>query len=144
MKGHKERLMLYPKEHLKALDEQSIGEAYICYRRSGRNSSAYATSGRFSIPFMLQSGSLAPSRFRPGQECLGLRTDSQTPRMIIDNKEGTISRANPDKDSPKSIVEGLYFIPIDGLFVAFQSFRRAGLLHSCRLVRGCIHLGNTG
>src|SRR5438094_9637859 len=35
MKRHRERRMLYHKEHVKTLDEQSIGEAYMPALRSG-------------------------------------------------------------------------------------------------------------
>src|SRR6267143_627460 len=40
-KGHKERLMLYHKEHLKTLDEQTIGEAYILLSMIGSKFFSY-------------------------------------------------------------------------------------------------------
>src|SRR3989442_10998364 len=38
MKGHKERLMLFHKEHLRTLDEGSIGEAYLLLMKAGSRS----------------------------------------------------------------------------------------------------------
>src|SRR5438128_12471763 len=37
MKQHRERLMLYLREHVKTLDEQSIGEAYMLVLTTGRS-----------------------------------------------------------------------------------------------------------
>src|ERR1700752_2893329 len=41
MKGHKERLMLLHKEHLKTLDEGSVGEAYLLLERIGSKFFSY-------------------------------------------------------------------------------------------------------
>jgi hypothetical protein len=35
MKGHRERLMLFHTEHVKSLDEKSIGEAYLLLMKKG-------------------------------------------------------------------------------------------------------------
>src|SRR5256886_17283517 len=45
MKRHRERLMLYHKEHVKTLDEQSIGEAYMLLLTIGRKYFPMQTSG---------------------------------------------------------------------------------------------------
>ncbi len=41
MKGHKERLMLYHRDHLETLDEQSIGEAYLLLSSMGSKFFSY-------------------------------------------------------------------------------------------------------
>src|SRR5438094_8259757 len=41
MKQHRERLMLYFREHVKTLDEQSIGKAYMILLTIGRRSFSY-------------------------------------------------------------------------------------------------------
>ncbi len=43
MKGHRERLMLFHREHLKTLDEQSIGEAYLLLMGIGSRFFSYVT-----------------------------------------------------------------------------------------------------
>src|SRR5438128_12283377 len=42
MKRHRERLMLYHREHAKTLDEQSIGEAYMLLLTIGRKYFSHA------------------------------------------------------------------------------------------------------
>ena len=102
MKGHKERLMLYHKEHLKALDEQSIGEAYILLSKIGSKFFSYADKWAIFDPVY----ATVPDHWHRvasdlDRNALDYEQILKTPRMIIDNKEGTISRANPDKDFPK-------------------------------------------
>ncbi|TMI21045.1 hypothetical protein E6H31_07375 [Candidatus Bathyarchaeota archaeon] len=102
MKGHRERLMLYHKEHLKALDEQSIGEAYILLSKIGSKFFSYADKWAIFDPVY----ATVPDHWHRvasdlDRNALDYEQILKTPRMIIDNKEGTISRANPDKDFPK-------------------------------------------
>jgi hypothetical protein len=102
MKGHKERLMLYHKEHLKTLDEQSIGEAYILLSKIGSKFFSYTDKWAIFEPVY----ATVPDHWhRVASDLDESAQDYQqilkTPRMIIDNKEGTISKANPDRGSPK-------------------------------------------
>ena len=102
MKGHKERLMLYHKEHLKTLDEQSIGEAYILLSEIGSKFFSYADKWAIFDPVY----ATVPDHWHRVASDLDRNASDyeqilKTPRMIIDNKEGSISRANPDKDSSK-------------------------------------------
>lgn len=102
MKGHRERLMLYHKEHLKALDEQSIGEAYILLSRIGSKFFSYADKWAIFEPVY----ATVPDHWhRVASDLDENAQDYQqilnTPRTIVDNKEGTISRASLDKVSPE-------------------------------------------
>src|SRR5713226_3486615 len=101
MKGHKERLMLYHKEHLKTLDEQSIGEAYLLLSKIGSKFFSYTDKWAIFEPVY----ATVPDHWH--RVASDLEESAQdygqifkTPRMIFDNKEGTISRANPDNESP--------------------------------------------
>jgi hypothetical protein len=101
MKGHKERLMLYHKEHLRTLDEQSIGEAYILLSKIGSKFFSYTDKWAIFEPVY----ATVPDHWhRVASDLDESAQDHQqilkTPRTIIDNKEGTISRANPDKETP--------------------------------------------
>jgi hypothetical protein len=101
MKGHKERLMLYHKEHLRTLDEQSIGEAYILLSKIGSKFFYYADKWAIFEPVY----ATVPDHWhRVASDLDESAQDHQqilkTPRTIVDNKEGTISRANLDKGSP--------------------------------------------
>src|SRR5207247_2540037 len=51
MKRHRERLMLYHKEHVKTLDEQSIGEAYMLLLTIGRRYFTHADHSAVVEPF---------------------------------------------------------------------------------------------
>src|SRR5712691_680721 len=101
MKGHKERLMLYHKEHLKTLDEQSIGEAYILLSKIGSKFFSYTDKWAIFEPVYATVPDhwhrVASDLDESAQDYLQIL---KTPRMIIDNNEGTIVRANPDKESP--------------------------------------------
>src|SRR6267143_4542215 len=101
MKGHKERLMLYHKEHVKTLDEQSIGEAYILLSKIGSKFFSYA--GKWAI-FEPVYATVPDHWHRVASDLDESAQDHQqilkTPRMIIDNHEGTIVRAYPDNKSP--------------------------------------------
>ena len=99
MKGHRERLMLYHKEHLRTLDEQSIGEAYVLLSKIGSKFFSYADKWAIFEPVY----ATVPDHWhRVASDLDDSAQDYQqilkTPRMIVDNKEGTISRANPDKE----------------------------------------------
>jgi hypothetical protein len=101
MKGHKERLMLYHKEHLKTLDEQSIGEAYILLSKIGSKFFSYADKWAIFEPVY----ATVPDHWhRVASDLDDSAQDYQqilkTPRMILDNKRGTIDRANPGEETP--------------------------------------------
>ncbi len=101
MKGHKERLMLYHKEHLKTLDEQSIGEAYILLSKIGSKFFSYTDKWAIFEPVY----ATVPDHWHRvasdlDENAQDYRQILKTPRMIIDNHEGTISRVYPDNKSP--------------------------------------------
>jgi hypothetical protein len=101
MKGHKERLMLYHKEHLKTLDEQSIGEAYILLSKIGSKFFSYADKWAIFEPVY----ATVPDHWHRvasdlDESALDYQQILKTPRTIVDNKEGTIARANPGEETP--------------------------------------------
>ena len=103
MKGHKERLMLYHKEHLKNLDEQSIGEAYILLSKVGSKFFSYTDKWAIFEPVY----ATVPDHWHPVASDLDESAQDhgqilKTPRMIIDNSQGTVSRMYPDNKSSES------------------------------------------
>jgi hypothetical protein len=101
MKGHNERLMLYHKEHLKTIDEQSIGEAYLLLLKIGSKFFSYADKWAIFEP----AYATVPDHWHRIASDLDENAQDygqilKTPRLIIDNHEGTISRVYPDNESP--------------------------------------------
>ena len=99
MKGHKERLMLFHKEHLKTLDEGSIGEAYLLLAQVGAKFFSYAEKWAIFEPVY----ATVPDHWHRVASDLDNRAQDyeqilKTPRMIIDNHDGTIIRAYPEKN----------------------------------------------
>ena len=95
MKGHRERLMLYHKEHLKTLDEQSIGEAYLVLSKIGSKFFSYADSWAIFEPVY----ATVPSHWHRVASDLDENAQDyqqilKTPRTII-GRDGTVSRTNP-------------------------------------------------
>ncbi len=64
MKDHKERLMLFHKEHRKSLDEQSVGEAYLLLLRIGSRFFSYAREWAIFEPIRLRNPLKHPSKPR--------------------------------------------------------------------------------
>jgi hypothetical protein len=100
MKGHKERLMLYHKDHLKTLDEQSIGEAYLLLSRIGSKFFSYTDKWAIFEPVY----ATVPSHWHRVASDLDERAQDyqqilKTPRTIIDNTNGTVSREDPIRES---------------------------------------------
>ncbi len=93
--------MLYHKEHLKTLDEQSIGEAYVLLSKIGSKFFSYTDKWAIFEPVYATVPHhwhrVASDLDESAQDYLQIL---KTPRTIIDNEEGTVSRANPDKESP--------------------------------------------
>jgi len=103
MKGHKERLMLCHKEHLKTIDEQSIGEAYILLSKIGSKFFSYTDKWAIFEPIY----ATVPDHWHRVASDLDANAQDyrqilKTPRMIIDSHEGTVSRVYPDDKSPRS------------------------------------------
>jgi hypothetical protein len=101
MKGHRERLMIYHREHLKTLDEQSIGEAYILLSKIGSKFFSYTDKWAVFEPIY----ATVPDHWHRVASDLDKSAEDyqqilKTPRMIIDNQDGIVSRVNPDQDSP--------------------------------------------
>jgi hypothetical protein len=101
MKGHKERLMLYHRDHLQTLDEQSIGEAYLLLSRIGSRFFSYTDKWAIFEPVY----ATVPSHWhRVASDLDDNAQDYQqilkTPRMILDNIQGTVLRMNPLIESP--------------------------------------------
>jgi hypothetical protein len=100
MKGHKERLMLYHKDHIKTLDEGSIGEAYLLLMKVGSKFFSYTDKWAIFEPVY----ATVPDHWHRVASDLDKNAEDhaqilKTPRMIIDNYEGTLSRAFPDGES---------------------------------------------
>jgi len=96
MKRHRERLMLYHKEHVKTLDEQSIGEAYMLLLTIGRKYFSHADQWAVFEPVY----ATVPEHWHRVASDLDENAEDyeqilKTPRMIIGNHEGTISRVFP-------------------------------------------------
>jgi hypothetical protein len=99
MKGHKERLMLFHKEHLRTLDEGSIGEAYLLLAQIGAKFFSYAEKWAIFEPVY----ATVPNHWHRVASDLDERAQDhgqilKTPRMIIDNHDGTIARVYPEKN----------------------------------------------
>ena len=100
MKGHRERLMLLHKKHVKSLDEGSIGEAYLLLRNVGSKYFAYANRWAIFEPVY----ATVPEHWHRVASDLDEKAEDygqilKTPRMIIENHEGSITRIFPDKDA---------------------------------------------
>ena len=99
MKGHRERLMLFYKEHVRTLDEGSIGEAYLLLAQAGAKFFSYADRWAIFEPVY----ATVPDHWHRVASDLDERAQDygqilKTPRMIIDNHDGTIVRAYPEKN----------------------------------------------
>jgi hypothetical protein len=98
MKGHRERLMLLHKEHLKTLDEGSVGEAYLLLERIGEKYFSYTDKWAIFDPDF----ATIPDHWHRVASDLDESADDykqilKTPRMIIENHKGSISRIFPEK-----------------------------------------------
>src|SRR5260370_18744840 len=99
MKGHKERLMLFHKEQLKTLDEGSIGEAYLLLAQVGAKFFSYDEKWAIFEPVY----ATVPNHWHRVASDLDERAQDygqilKTPRMIIDNHDGTVARVCPEKE----------------------------------------------
>jgi len=93
MKGHRERLMLYRKEHLKTIDEQSIGEAYLILSQIGSRYFSYAGTWAIFEPVFAtvpDHWHRVASDLDPNAE--DLDQILKTPRLVINNLTGIITR----------------------------------------------------
>lgn len=100
MKGHRERLMLFHKDHVRTLDEGSIGEAYILLMEAGSKFFSYTNSWAIFEPVY----ATVPDHWHRVASDLDEKAQDydqilKTPRMIIDNHQGTVSRAYPNPDA---------------------------------------------
>jgi len=100
MKGHRERLMLFHKDHVKTLDEGSIGEAYLLLMKAGSKFFSYTDKWAIFEPVY----ATVPDHWHRVASDLDKNAEDgaqilKTPRMIIDNYQGTLSRAYPDQTS---------------------------------------------
>ncbi len=88
--------MLYHRDHLETLDEQSIGEAYLLLSRMGSKFFSYTDKWAIFEPVY----ATVPSHWHRVASDLDEKAQDyqqilKTPRTIIDNKNGTVSRENP-------------------------------------------------
>jgi hypothetical protein len=100
MKGHRERLMLLHKDHVRTLDEGSIGEAYLLLMKAGSKFFSYTDKWAIFEPVY----ATVPNHWHRVASDLDESAQDygqilKTPRMIIDNHDGTIFRAYPDNKS---------------------------------------------
>jgi len=97
MKQHRERHMLYFREHVKTLDEQSIGEAYMLLLTIGRKYFSYTDRWTVFGPVYAtvpDHWHRVASDLNPGSE--DYEQILKTPRLIIHTDQMTIERANPE------------------------------------------------
>ncbi len=95
--------MLLHKEHLKSLDEGSIGEAYLLLRNIGSKFFSYTSKWAIFEPVY----ATVPEHWHRVASDLDEKTDDyeqilKTPRMIIENHQGSITRIFVDKESAKN------------------------------------------
>ena len=88
--------MLYHRDHLETLDEQSIGEAYLLLSSMGSKFFSYTDKWAIFEPVY----ATVPSHWHRVASDLDEKAQDyqqilKTPRTIIDNKNGTVSRENP-------------------------------------------------
>ena len=103
MKRHRERLMLYHRKHVKMIDEQSIGEAYMLLLTIGRKYFSHTDQWAVFEPVY----ATVPEHWHRVASDLDENTEDyeqilKTPRMIIGNHERTISRVFPIQGTPES------------------------------------------
>jgi len=96
MKGHRERLMLLSKEHVKSLDEQSVGEAYLHLMRIGSRFFSYVKQWAIFEP----AYATVPDHWHRIISDLDSKAQDheqilKTPRTIISNNGGPIYRVEP-------------------------------------------------
>ncbi len=101
MKGHRERLMLFHRDHVRTLDEGSIGEAYLLLMKAGSKFFSFTDKWAIFEPVY----ATVPDHWHRVASDLDEKAQDygqilKTPRMIIDNHDGTISRVFPDDKVP--------------------------------------------
>jgi hypothetical protein len=104
MKGHKERLMIYHKDHAKTLDEQSVGEAHMILLTLGQKFFSYTKQWGIFEPVYAtvpDHWHRVASDLDPGSE--DYEQILKTPRLIIDTARMTINRVKPEP--PKMLPE---------------------------------------
>jgi len=97
MKGHRERLMIYYRDHVKTLDEQSVGEAYMLLLTIGRKFFSYTKQWGIFEPVYAtvpDHWHRVASDLDPGSE--DYEQILKTPRLIIDADQMTIDRVKPE------------------------------------------------
>ncbi len=96
MKRHRERLMLYHKEHAKILDEQSVGEAYMLLLTLGQKFFSYTRRWGIFEPVY----ATVPDHWHRVASDLDSGSEDyeqilKTPRLVIDTEQITIDRVTP-------------------------------------------------
>jgi hypothetical protein len=97
MKGHKERLMIYYRDHTKTLDEQSVGEAHMMLLAIGQKFFFYTKQWSIFEPVYAtvpDHWHRVASDLDPGSE--DYEQILKTPRLIIDKDLMTIDRVKPE------------------------------------------------
>ena len=93
MKGHKERLMLCYKDHVKDVDERSLGEAYMTMLNIGMKMFHYT---RYWAIFEPTFATVPEHWHRVCSDIDPVAEDyeqiTKTPRLVIDNKTMNIMR----------------------------------------------------
>jgi hypothetical protein len=97
MKGHKERVMIYYKDHAKILDEQSVGEAHMILLTVGQKFFSYTKQWGIFEPVYAtvpEHWHRVASDLDPSSE--DYEQILKTPRLIIDTDRMTIDRVKPE------------------------------------------------
>ena len=105
MKGHRERLMLLYKGHVRSLDERLVGEAYALLMRIGSRFFAYTDKWAIFDPDF----ATIPAHWHRVASDLDENSEDydqilKTPRTIIENHEGSVSRVLPGREDESFVV----------------------------------------
>jgi len=100
--------MLFHKDHIKSLDEGSIGEAYLLLMKVGSKFFSFTDKWAIFEPVY----ATVPNHWHRVASDLDENAEDygqilKTPRMIINNREGTLSREYSDDGSAQSPAESL-------------------------------------
>ena len=96
MKGHKERLMIYYKEHAKSLDEQSVGEAHMILMTMGPKFFSYAKEWAIFEPVF----ATVPEHWHRVASDLDPASEDheqilKTPRLVVETDQMMVTRVKP-------------------------------------------------
>lgn len=105
MKGHKERFMIYSNDHVKTLDEQSVGEAFLMLMTISHRFFSHTNTWAIFEPVY----ATVPDHWHRVASDLDPAADDheqilKTPRLVIDTERETVTRVMPETVPQISVV----------------------------------------